>query len=106
MLEKIKATYELQKAKRAERKSRPWGKKQKIIFLAFLGIMVAYIAVSAVIASYGNVQEVTGQAQEVVIPTLELDINAVDVAVLCIIGGAIAVIKIRKHLKNKKEDNR
>lgn len=106
MLEKIKAAYELQKAKRAERKSRPWGKKQKIIFLAFLGIMVAYIVVSAVIANSSNIQDGTEQAQEVVIPTLELNINAVDVVVLCIIGGAIAVIKIRKYLKNKKEDNR
>lgn len=104
MIKKIKEAYMLQKIKRAERKARPWGKKQKIIFLVFLGIMIVYIAVSTIIASNNSVdQGGAEQSQsEVVIPTLELNINGFDVAALCIIGGAIAVIKIRKYIKDKK----
>lgn len=96
MLESFKKALEQYKEKRAERKARPWSKKQKIIFLSFIGALILYIIISTIIA-YGE----TGNNIE--IPSLQFDISGFDIAALVLVFIALAVVKIIKYFKSKGE---
>lgn len=100
MLEKFKAAYELQKAKRAERKAQPWGKKQKIIVFSIFAALILYFIVSAVISSASE----TGEGFSV--PSLNLTVNGVDVILLCVCGLGFAIFKIRSYIKRRKENEK
>lgn len=90
MFENLKSKVEQYKEKRAERKARPWSRKQKIIFLSVFGALVLYIIISSFIQ--GNIE----------IPTLHFNINGIDVAIILLALTALAVIKIKKYFKSKK----
>ena len=84
MFENFKSKVEQYKEKRAERKARPWSKKHKIIFLSFLGALILYIIISSFLQ--GNIE----------MPTLQFNINWIDVSIIIIVLTALAVIKIKK----------
>ncbi|MCM1060925.1 MAG: hypothetical protein NC452_11625 [Eubacterium sp.] len=76
-----------------EKRSKPWSKKKKIIFLSVLGAVIVYLIVSTIIS--GN---------EVALPSLNLSINGLDAILLCLLGIGLVAVKIRAYLKRRKDD--
>lgn len=88
MFEKLKEKREMRRAKRAE----PWSKKKKIIFISVLGIILIYVLISSIISGNG-----------ISVPSLNLSVNGFDVMLIGLLVIGLAVIKIRKYIKNRKE---
>ncbi len=91
MFEKLKEKREARLAKRAK----PWNKKQKIIFLSVLGIIVIYVLISSIISGNG-----------ISVPKLNLSVNGFDIMLICLLVIGLAVVKIRKHIKNRKDKDK
>lgn len=85
--------------KRIEKRSKPWGKKQKIVFLSVFGAAIVYAIVSMTIS--GNETE-----QSLTLPSLNLSVNEVDVLLLCLLGIGFAIFKIRAYIKRRKDNEK
>lgn len=77
---------------RKEKRSKPWSKKQKIVFLSFLGAAIIYAVISMIISK--NKIE-----QEFVLPSFNFTVNGFDIALLCILIIAFIILKIIKRRK-------
>ncbi len=94
MLEKIKRQLAEQKERRIEKRSKPWSKKQKIIFLLFFGVIVLYIVVSMLMS--GN------KAEGFSLPSFNLSVNGLDATLICLLGIGVLICKIRTYIKRRK----
>ena len=93
MLQKIKFYFAEMKNRRLQRRNKPWSKKQKIIFLSVLFIVLIYAGVSAIIS---------GEGEKFIPPKLNLSVSSLDISLICILALCFAVVKIRNHLKGRK----
>lgn len=93
MFNKIKAFLSDCSEKRIERRNKPWSKKQKIIFLSVLCAVLLYTFISMIISGNGT---------DFALPSLNLSVNGLDIALLCILGIGFAAFKIRAYIKRRK----
>ena len=96
MFQKIFLKIQSLIAERKENSGKPWGKKQKVIFLSFFCALIIYVVVSMIIS--GKVSDGQGFS----LPSLNLSVNGLDVVLLCILGIGFAVLKIRAYIKHRK----
>lgn len=95
MLEKIKRQLAEQKERRIEKRSKPWSKKQKIIFLLFFGAIVLYIVVSMLMSSENKIKGFS-------LPSLNLSVNGLDATLICLLVIGVLICKIRAYIKRRK----
>lgn len=94
MFEKFKRRLAEQKERRIEKRSKPWNKKQKIIFLLFFGAMVLYIVVSMLMSD--------NKTEGFSLPSLNLSVNGLDATLICLLGIGFVICKIRAYIKRRK----
>lgn len=93
MFNKIKTFLANCKENRTERRNKPWSKKQKFIFLLVLCGVLVYTVISMIIS---------GNGKDFVPPSLDLSVNGLDMALLCLLGIGFLILKIRAYIKRRK----
>lgn len=94
MFDKIKAFLVNCKERHTENRSKPWSKKRKIVFISIFGAVLLYTVISMIISGNGT--------EGFSLPSLNLSINGLDMALICLLGIGFVVFKIRAYIKRRK----
>lgn len=93
MFDKLKEQLSEQRERRMEKRSKPWSKKQKIVFISVFAAALIYVAVSVI---------VSGSENGLKLPRLNLSVSGIDIILLVLLGIGFAIFKIRSYIKRRK----